>query len=268
MLIPLDGVPLGQQPPEFRRPKSSHYATSYLEARAVVRMLVELDIHDGVADVRRGDSPDVAVLYGDGRRVYVEQAMVLDDIALQFSLAVEDANAVLQDLVKGNPAASRAYDRGMLTVRLGTINVGARFETEPIAHEVVSILEVLAGRVDLMRADPKVQPLLAAMDARIFYRPGNVNGGGIDTPAFHARPGVFEPTFRRVLDSKIRKAASYEAALGPLWLLLSTDLHFGSPSLVQQSADRILSKANVAPFSRVIVQMPGFQPLVVDGVVG
>lgn len=76
MSIPVDGVPFGERPPEFRRPGSNFYATRHLEARAVAGMLVELGGRDGVVNVIRGDAPDVTVQYADGRAVYVKPAQI------------------------------------------------------------------------------------------------------------------------------------------------------------------------------------------------
>jgi hypothetical protein len=264
MSIPVDGVPFGERPPEFRRPGSNFYATRYLEARAALGMLVELGIRDGVVDVIRGDSPDVSVQYADGRTVYVEHSMVLDEGAQQYSIDVEDANIAVGELVKGNPEALRAFERGMLTVRLNRIDLDKRLEPLPIAREIVFLLEGLTERVDLMRVDPARMPVLASMDALIFYRPDVRGGGPIDTPAYHARLKVLEPSFRTVLAKKIRKAAHYPVKCRPLWLLLTVDMHFDNPSYAERIAKRIVDEGDFGAFDRIVVQVSRLDSVVAD----
>lgn len=264
MRIAVDGVPFGERPPEFRRPGSNFYATRYLEARAVLGMLVELDLGGGVVNVIRGDSPDVTVQYADARTIYVEHSMVLDEGAQQYSIGVEDANVAVGELVKRNPAALRAFESGLLTVRLNTVDLDNRFEPLPIAQEIVVLLEGLTERVDLMRVDPAQMPVLASMDARIFYRPGIQGGGPIDTPAYHARIKILEPSFRAVLAKKVRKAARYPAQCHPLWLLLTVDLHFDDPPYAERIAKHILGEGNFGPFDRVVVQISRLNSVVAD----
>lgn len=264
MLLPVDGIPLGERQSEFRRPNSNYYATRYLEARATTRMLVELGINGGVADVLRRDSPDVTVRYVDGRELYVEQAMVLDEEAHKFSIGVEDANASVWELAKQDAEASRALDSGLLTIRLNRIDLDRRFESAVVAQEVISLLKTLKERVDLMRADPARYPVLASMNVLIFYRPGDLKGGPIDTPAFHGRLGVFESAFGGVLEKKIGKAQRYSATCRPLWLLLTVDMHFDNSYHAQQVAQRVLSETDFSPYGRVVVQAVRLTPLVVD----
>lgn len=218
-------------------------------------MLVELGIQDGVVNVVRGDSPDVTLRYADGRAIYVEHGMVLDEHAQQFSIRIEDVNAAVAELGKDGPEALGALSNGLLTIRLNEIDLDKRFEPTPVAREIVLLLEGLTERADLLRADPERLPLLASMDARIFYRPDLVGGGPIDTPAFHARLGVLEPSFRGVLVKKVRKTARYPATCHPLWLLLTIDVHFDNPAYTEQVAREILATANFYPFDRVVVQI-------------
>jgi hypothetical protein len=227
-------------------------------------MLVELGIRDGVVNVIRGDAPDVTVQYADGRRFYVEHAMVLDEGAQRYSIGVEDANIAVGDLVKSSPEALRAFENGLLTVRLNRVDLDKRFEPLPVAREMVVLLEGLTQRVDLMRADPARMPVLASMDARIFYRPGAQGAGPIDMPAYHARLELLEPSLRAVLAKKVRKAARYPVRCHPLWLLLTVDLHFNNPPLAECIAKRIVAEGNFGGFDRVAMQISRVNSIVSD----
>lgn len=47
-------------------------------------------------------APDITVAYGD-HQLYVEHAMILDDVAMAVDVAIEDANFALHDAAALNP---------------------------------------------------------------------------------------------------------------------------------------------------------------------
>ena len=116
--ITVDGVRIGDRLAEMRKPGTTFYGQTYIEARSAAMLMVNLCVEQLVLDVRRLDppAPDIEVRFRDGTSIFVEQTMVMDDGARRLSMAVDNANAAV--MATADSAVLTALDAGLLTIRL------------------------------------------------------------------------------------------------------------------------------------------------------
>lgn len=266
----MDGETLGSMPAELRKPESVFYSTSYLEARAVAGMLVDLGIDSAVADIVRRDAPDVEVRYSDGRRLFVEQAMVVDEAATRLSLKIDDANIAADGMANADLNLRSLFHSGLLNIRLDSsdllISEMSRFiSVNALADEVLTIARGFAGRVSLGKPNPEGAPILSRLGAKVFYTPCNAKTARpINLPTFHARLSELEPSLRRTFAKKKEKTRSYSPDCRPLWLLLDVDMHYNAGESLPAIARRVLDEITPEPYDRVIIQHVPHAPMVFD----
>lgn len=256
----VDGAPFGDRPRELRKPGSAFYATSYVEARATAAMLVDLGLDGEVQNVVRRDSPDVDVCFRDSSHLYVEQAMVMDEDAHRFSVAIDDANILAEELSATDPIAKAVFSSGLLTIRvddeLSTERVRAPLSSVVLANEIIGVSSTLTGRVDLLEPDAARFPLLDALNARIFYHPSDNmrTGRPIMLPAFHGDRAILRGRLIQRVEDKVRKSSAYDPSLAPLWLLLTVDKHFDAGVHFSNAYEAAVRTVEWGSFDRVVVQ--------------
>jgi hypothetical protein len=264
--IRVDGQRLGDRLAEMRKPGSTYYAQSYVEAQSIGMLMVDLGLADRVRDIRRLEppAPDVEVCLDDNSSIFVEQTMVMDDGARRISMLVDDVNAAVRTSV--DPDVRRGLDSGLLTIRLDRLSpadLELEIATDDLTAEVSAIASALRNDVSLLRPDPATAPILAELDARIFYRTGLKTGSPIQPPMDHGRPETVEPTLRVRLRKKMEKAGHYSAICRPLWLALDIDYHFGLATF-NNVARAVIAEENPECFDRVIVQQARTAPLIIE----
>lgn len=264
----MDGAALGSMPAELRKPGSVFYSTSYLEARAVAGMLVDLGIDGGVADIVRGDAPDIEVRCHGSPSLFVEQAMVVDQAATRVSVKIDDANIAADGMANGDPKLRSLFQSGLLDIRLDSLELlisemSGPIKVSALADEVLSIARGIAGRVSLGKPNPNIAPVLSQLRAKVFYTPCNAKTARpISMPAFHARLSELEPSLRLTLAKKKEKARSYPPDCRPLWLLLDVDMHYDVGESLPDIARRVLDEITLEPYDRVIIQHVPHAPMV------
>ena len=194
--ITVDGVRIGDRLAEMRKPGTTFYGQTYIEARSAAMLMVNLGLEQLVLDVRRLEppAPDIEVRFRDGTSIFVEQTMVMDDGARRLSMAVDDVNAAV--MATADSAVRTALDAGLLTIRLDrltTAHLDLEIPAVDLAAEVCAIARTLVDDVSLMPADPAAHPLLHELAARIFYRRGLKTGSPIQPPMDHARAALVGP---------------------------------------------------------------------------
>jgi len=264
--VRIDGVRFGDRLPEMRKPGSMFYAQSYVEARSIGMLMVDLDLAERVRDIRRLEppAPDIEVMLDDGQSIFVEQTMVMDEGARRLSVLVDDVNAAVR--ASDDAAVQRGLNAGLLTIRLDRLSA-ADLELEiaaaDLTAEVCAIASALQDDVALLRPDPSTAPNLHQLDARVFYRTGLKTGSPIQPPMDHGRPGLVEPTLRARLRKKIEKAGHYAAICRPLWLVLDVDYHFGLATF-NNVARTVIAEEAPECFDRIIVQQARTAPLIIE----
>ncbi len=263
--VVIDGIPLGARKAELRKPGSAWYATSFVEARATAAMLVDLGLASEVQNIVRGDAPDITVLFRDGRKLFIEQAMVMDPAATRFSLAIDDAN-ILADAATANDARLRAvFEGGMFVIRLDRLtddDLDRTFTSQALAAEIVALSHTIDGDTPAHTVQAQQFPLLRALKAWVRYKPCNAQTARpIELPAFHGRRHMLERTLLERLQKKIQKAERYPATCTPLWLLLDVDLHFDARGGLEPIANRLIGTITDARYETIVIQQPGEPPL-------
>ncbi len=253
-----EGMPFGNRPAQLRRPDSKFYDKTYLEARAVARALVEIGVHTGVLSVRRSRAPqpDVTVEYAD-HVLYVEHAMIVDESAIAVDVAIEDANFLLHDATTSDAQLAGVFDRGILTVRLTTVDVAVGIDVRALAVETASVARSLAGDVSLFVPAPELYPTLTSNGARFFYKTcPTPSVMPIQTDDTLDRLREFEPTLRRVLEQKIAAVERYDAECKPVWLLLSVGHGFELMPCLPETVEQVVAELGIGGFDRLGVQIP------------
>jgi hypothetical protein len=265
--VPVDGVRLGDRLGEMRKPGTSFYGQSYVEARSAARLMAALGLAAIVQDVRRLEppAPDVQVLFNDGGCVFIEQTMVMDDDARRATVAIEEVNATVNRVAETDSALRGALDAGLLTIRLRglTPQNHTTIPVNELAAEVAALARSIRQDLRLARADPITSPLLYGLDAMIFYRLGLRTAGAIQLPMDHARIETFAPALRERLRAKSEKARHYKSECRPLWLLLDVDHNFALHSL-EAAARAIIASENPSGFDRIVIQQMRHAPVVLE----
>ena len=258
LAVTMDGVPFKSRPAELRKPGSAFYATSYTEAHATAGMLVDLGLAGDVVTVVRRDAPDIDVSTRDGSHLYVEHAMVVDEDAQRFSLAIDDTNILAEAATRNDRLANSVFTNGPFNIRLDALTtqiVQARFSIQALAAEILAVARRLTERVDLQRPDPAQYPLLDALGARVFYHPAACQTARpIELPAFHGNRAVLGTALRQILASKAHKSSDCDASCVPLWLLLTVDRHFDAGSHFQSAYEQVLRGVSWGRIERVVIQ--------------
>lgn len=266
--IKIDGVRIGDRVSEMRKPGTSFYGQSYVEARAAAMLMVDLGRDQRVADVRRLEppAPDIEVVFGDGTSVFIEQTMVMDDLAHRLSLAVDAANAAVWRAASADPALAAALDAGLLEIRLDRLtpaHLDLELPVDELTAEICAIARDSTEDVLLRRADPMTDQLLHRLGARISYRRNLKTGSAIQPPTDHGRPATLGPTLREQLRKKLRKASGYTAHCRPLWLLINIDNHFGIASFERIIRATVESEKPTS-FDRTVVQQARYDTIIID----
>jgi hypothetical protein len=263
----VDGVPLRDRQNEMRRPDSSYYEQTFIEANAVAHAAINLNYDKrGRVDVNRlrTPMPDTELRLDGSTIAFTEQTMVMDQEAHRLSLDVEALNAAARAC--DDPGVRAAFKAGMLHLR---------FEAMPPAYYTsgLAIADILAEIVQLARnlksdtrpLKPEKQdfPLLAGLGAFGQYRLGLTTHACIENLHDHGRPELFENAFLDRLQSKRKKAHGYPASCRPLWLLLDVERHFGWHDYTR-IARNLIDTENPAEYDRIIVQQTHFAPLIID----
>lgn len=264
--VPLDGTPFGVRPAELRRPQSVFYFQPYLEARCVIRTLVEIGVHARVRDVRRllPPAPDVVVEFDEGA-AHIEHAMVVDQRAYEVLVAIEEANFRFHELATSDLDVHTLLQNGVLHVRLDYVSVEDGIDKDALASETTAFAKAIQGALPAqLVVDANRFPSLTASRAWIVYRPCNSKTWAPIRSAepFLDRHSEFIPAFRKLLEQKHRKAASYDRGNAPLWLLLSIGNGFEAQANRDEAIQGLVSDIGLGPFDRLLVQRPRRHPLV------
>ena len=219
--IPIDGVRSGVRKGELRKPDTSYYGQTFVEARSAAGLMVDLGLAPLVLDVRRREPPfpDVEVCLQDGNSIFIEQTIVMDPDAHRLSIVIEETNISVTQAAATDGALRDILDVGLFTIRLDHKTERHLTLTLPVralSAEVCSVGRQLEGDVPWRRPKPKDYPLLAELSAHIFYRPVIRTGAVIQPPMDHGRLPVLPPTLREWLRSKLGKAGTYAAECRPL----------------------------------------------------
>jgi hypothetical protein len=266
--LTVDGVRLGDRLAEMRKPGTSFYGQSYVEARSAARLMVDLGWDQRVRDIRRLEppAPDVEVVFDERASIYIEQTMVMDDAAHRLSTTVDSANAVVMRMAATDLVVGHALDAGLLTIRLDRLtpaHLELMIPADDLADEICALARTLRADVSLMRPDPMTQQLLHKLGAQIFYRLGLKTGSPIQPPMDHGRVGMLGPALRKQLRKKVEKAQLYAAKCRPLWLVLDIDHHFGIGSFERIARDAVASETPGC-FERTVVQQVRYAPILIE----
>jgi hypothetical protein len=262
--LPFEGTPFGDRAAQLRRPGSKFFEKSYLEAQAVARALVSIGADEGVADVRRAQppAPDVTVDYGD-HHLYVEHAMILDEVAMAVDVSIEDANFALHELADVDPILLKVFGSGIFGVRLQNVDVAKGVNANDLCRETAALARSVQGDTLFEKPDPSLYPVLTAHDARVSYRTCPTPTGSVIETEFLDRWPEYEPTLRRILNQKYTKR-TYDPRCRPLWLLLSLGFGFELMPGLRGTTSRVIKELGTAGFDRVIVQLPRDVPLTIE----
>lgn len=263
--VVVDGLPLAERPIEFAFPGSNFYAKEYLEALAVARLLVQVDMDDGAQIIRR-DAPDIEVRLRDGKVFYIEHRMMGEQHVISMPRYVELVNKKILDTRAQDPALEAAFTFNGWTFlcRFAFIPEDERSTVDSLAGEVIRLIRELSGTKRVLIVDDEAYPLLSRYRATVACRPTTAKtvtmllAGEASWVGPRAEIG---PLLRHALEEKRRKAEKYEPACRPLWLLLSVadDRNFG-PILRQQVIQELI-EAELRPYDKVVVTFPGMEPV-------
>lgn len=266
--VPVDDVPLGSRHAEQRKPGSVFYSTGFLEARATAAMLVDLGLDRNGAQIFRRDAPDTHVVFPDGQSFYVEHAMVMDEAAMRLSVLVDDANILAERHAQSDEHARSIFEGGSYIIRLDSLTderLNLQIRPEALALEIVALARTIQGPLPLTRTDPAQVPILSALGATVYYKPGNAKTARpIMLPMFHGRRRLLEPMLHQTLQQKIAKARRFDPQCSPLWLLLDVDLHFDAAPYLRAVAGAVMERFAIAPYDRVVIQTPRCAPLIFE----
>jgi hypothetical protein len=260
-----EGTPFGQWRAQLRRPGTSFYEKTFLEAQAVARAIVEIGAHRDAMDVRRAlpPAPDVTVHYVD-RCLYIEHGMVVDEAAMAAAIAVENANIAILDEAAKNPMLADVLNRGILLVRLRHVDVSVGVKAQDVADETITLAKSLDATVVGLEPDPALYPALAGHSAFVSYKVcGTPSATVIETDTLD-RWIEFEPALRRMLEKKLALVSHYDPACRPVWLVLSASHGFDVMPNVREITVCALNALGTGGFDRVVVQIPRHVPVVVD----
>ncbi len=268
--VQVDGVRIGERRSELRKPETSYYGQTFVEARSAAGLMVDLGLASIVADIRRREPPfpDVEVCLRDGNSIFIEQTMVMDPAAHRLSMAVEEINIRVNRTAEADIELGYIFNNGAFIIRLDRLTESHLALTLPIdalASEVCALARELGGPVFVQCPESARYPVLTTLDARFSYHPGSRTGAVIHPPMDHGRLHVLAPTLRERLRSKFDKVGTYPASCRPLWLVLDVDHHFPpTGSRLDAAARNIVLDENPHGFDRVIVQQMRHLPIIVE----
>jgi hypothetical protein len=118
--IPIDGVRSGDRQRELRKPGTSYYGQTFVEARSAAGLMVDLGLASLVLDVRRRDPPlpDVEVCLRDGSSIFIEQTMVMDPAAHRLSTIIEETNISVNRAAATDASLANVLNSGLFDIRL------------------------------------------------------------------------------------------------------------------------------------------------------
>jgi len=258
--VPIDGVPLGAKPGERRRPRSSFYSQSYLEALATARVLVQLGLDREVVNVIRRDPPmpDVEVRFRDHPPVYIEHTNVAEFDGLSFARHREELNLALEDCRAENETFRKMWVRGSLTIKMADPGVGLRPEIAQTADEIVRFSSGLDQHVSLLKPSAALWPALAAYRVNAFYYPDQHPNSMVcqeDAMAIELRPSWVGCRIADAVACKRKK--KYDASAKPVWLLVTVDAEYLLPDVFPALVKDGVKATEIAPFARVVVWASG-----------
>jgi hypothetical protein len=261
----VDGVPLGARQNEIRKPGSSFYEQTFLEANAVAHLAVNLNLdRDGLVEVHRRlpPQPDIELTLNGALIAFVEETMVMDQAAHKVTLSIELLNDAIE---KCEDAVVRAaLEARSLSLRLTHLPdwcYVTQFPIQQMCDEIFELIRSLKGDVMEKVTDPRFG-LLRELEAFVGYRAR----GKTFTPVSlieHGRMSVLPTAFREQIRKKRARAASYPLACRPLWLLLDIEMHFGW-NVDTDSLLRIIEQENPVEFDRIVIQQVRGRPLIID----
>jgi len=190
--IPIDGVRSGDRKSELRKPGTSYYAQTFIEARSAAGLMVDLGLAPLVLDVQRREPPfpDVEVCLRDGSSIFIEQTMVMDPDAHRLSTVIDKTNISVSRAAAADDTLRNILNGGLFTIRLDRLteeHLALMLPVSALTAEVCTFGRQLKGEISLRRPEPTEYPLLAELGARIFYRPGIRTGTVIQPPMDHGR---------------------------------------------------------------------------------
>ena len=268
--IPIDGVALRDRRAERHTSQSIFYHKIFLEANCVVYAFTQLNLDATIENVVRADKPDIEVHFGDRPSIFVEHRLVMQE-GMPFDRHIEQGTIALRRLANQNVDLATFLDSGSLNIRVNDPGLSARApHGSQLAIEALRLCAEIQGQVSLLKPESTRFPLLHRYNAQVFYRPGQRPGGLIFQRGAHA----FDPNaqwlvaaFLKAMDDKKRAVTGYDTVKRPLWLVLSVlddDLFapFAREAVASAlEAAGITSADAIAPFDRLIVHVPGMQPI-------
>jgi hypothetical protein len=266
LAIPFGGSTLGDVQARLRKPDSSYYEKSYLEALATARTLVKLGLDGDVADITTRDRPDVVVHHQSGQLTYVEHTIAGDPDVVSFPRHMEEASLALRELARTSVSLDMPLRAGYFQVRLADPGTSRRARPAELAQAVLDLLPSWQGGAQALHS---TRAPLATYNAQVFYKPG-----GPANSAFFQRQGGFvgPPDSARHVIRSIRKkrndAGTFDSTLRPLWLIVtpSTEHTYDIDGSDRAEIETALeAEDTVTPFDRVIVELMDSPPLVRDG---
>ena len=268
--LPIDGIRVGDRKSELRKPGTSYYGQTFVEARSTAGLMVDLGLAPLVADIKRHEPPlpDVEVCLRDGTSIFIEQTMVMDSDAHHFSTTIEETNILINRAAETDHTLERVLNGGIFTIRLDRLNDGhltLALRADALAAEVCVLARQLHGPISLGRPERTTYPLLAQLNALYFYQLKSRTGSAFQPPADHGRLHMFTPALRERLRSKLGKVSTYPPACRPLWLVLDVDHHFPSiGSRLDAIARNVVKSEKPHGFDRIVVQQMRHAPIVIE----
>ncbi|MGA2394277.1 MAG: hypothetical protein ABSH03_13140 [Candidatus Lustribacter sp.] len=257
----VDGVSLGERQKEMRKPDTSFYEKTFIEANAVAHLAVNLGLdREGVVDVRRRATPlpDTELTLDDATIAFIEQTMVMDQAAHRLTLDVEALNAATRRCQ--DPLVLAAFKAGILNLRFGAIPVEyytAGLPIDNLFEEIVALARSLDGDKMPLKPDKSEFPLLAGMSTFGSYRIGGETRNPVMLLVDHGRPQLFRAALTEQIRKKKEKAAGYPGVCRPLWLLLNVEMHFGFHDYTDV-ARAVIADEKLTEYDRVFLQQAHF----------
>jgi len=268
--IRLDGVRIGDRKGELRKPGTSYYGQTFVEARSAAGLMVDLGLASIVLDVRRREPPmpDIEVCLRDGGSIFIEQTMVMDPDAHRLSLVVEETNIRVAGNAAKDAALGYVLESGSFTIRLDRLaecHLLLDLPVDALVAEVCGLGRGLQANISLGCPDAVVYPLLSDLEARYFYRLGVPTGHVIHPPYDHGRLEMLPQLLLERLRAKVDNATAYPSTCRPLWLVLDVDHHFDVGPRLEAVARPLVRSEYASGFDRVVVQHLRRAPIVIDG---
>jgi hypothetical protein len=170
----VDGVHLGKRQNELRKPGSSFYGQSFLEANSAAQLAVSLDLDiKGAVEIARLEPPmpDVRLSVGGVTVAYIEHTMVVDDGARKIEHDLDELNAQIKNCEDAGVRSVLAA--GTLTIRINSMPV-TYYDTHLPIQRLVAEVSQFARSITApiaVKIDQELYPLLGEMEAWGGYKP-------------------------------------------------------------------------------------------------